>query len=401
MNRVAIAHLSIEKAIKYLIREAGGGRKKGHNLVNLLRELELFDMESASYLENVFAAAVEFYGFDSIEDGTNHPAELKDYLKAVGSLNRFNDIRYWELDDPLFERVELRQLQLSIHMELLYGLHEILIEPDRPKETVEDRVDRAVATAMSPNAILGFGQRPSTRRELSSYVQWIEDCGSYRSALSTAVRCDFTLGDNYASDISRAVYKSLLKSKDPAVRHFASTLDVLPRQSREIIPELEWLESPGQRKARVFTPAGHTLGYIEPGPHRLWYIIPMKSGAPEDAFAKAQSRTDAQCYLAQTLTRLAQVTVDGKSFTLRVVGEERHLFKPVPVQRRGLDEKMFTALFWDENHGIEKGQEIRIEAQRSDTDGPTFSDALSGHIQDVQGHQISVLGRSFTVVGSP
>ena len=315
MNRVSIAHLSIEKAIKFLIREAGGKIIEKHHLGNRFRDLKVHDAESAAFLEDAFEAAKNHYGLNDRAEGMTHFRSLDVYLETTGSDYVFDEIRYWELA-PSTSEIFLRQVHIFIHMELLYGLHEILMEPDRPKETVEDRVDRAVETAMSPNAILGFSQRPSTRRELSSYVQWIEDCGSYRSALSTAVRRDFILGDNYTSDISRAVYKSLLKSKDPAVRHFVSTLDVLPRQSREIIPELEWLESPGQRKAQVSTPAGETLGYIEPGPHRLWYITPIKSGTPEDNFAKAQSMTDARCYLAQILTRLAQVTVDGKTFAL-------------------------------------------------------------------------------------
>ena len=333
MNRVAIAHLSIEKAIKFLIREAGGERVDIHHLGNRFRELKEHDCESAAFLEDALESAVSFYGLNPREKGMSHLRSLESYLEATGSDGKFNNIRYWELR-PTLEEVLIRQVHISIHMELLYALHEILIEPDRPKDTVENRVDRAVETAMSPNAIIGYGQRPSKRGELSSYIRWIEDCGSYRAALSTAVRGDFTLGDNYASEISRAVYKSLLEAKDPAVRYFASTLDVLPRQTREIIPELEWLESRGQRKALVFTPAGDTLGYIELGPHRLWYIIPMKSGAPDDDFAKAQSLTDARSYLGQILTRLAQVTVESKSFPLRVVGEERHLFKPVPLQSK-------------------------------------------------------------------
>ncbi len=39
MNRVTIAHLSIERALKFLITGAGGPLTKDHHLANRLREL--------------------------------------------------------------------------------------------------------------------------------------------------------------------------------------------------------------------------------------------------------------------------------------------------------------------------------------------------------------------------
>ena len=402
MNRVSIAHLSIEKAIKYLIRRVGGDFEKEHNLEYHFRELKSYDQESANFLEKAFASAVRFYGLHSAAKGMNYLGELENYLKTTGSIKRFNDIRYWELDDPYFERVELHQVELSIHMELLLGLHEILIEPDRPRETVESRVERAVETAITA---ISYRQGTMNWETLSFISEWAKECGSFGKALCAAVRCDFALENQLAADFFRVAYKTLLEAKDPAVRFFASTLDVLPRQPRDVVPKVEWLDPKEQRKGRVITAAGDTLGFIERGPHRLWYITPIQSG-PVGYAAKAQKQLDAMCYLAQLLARTAQVTVDGKASTLRVVGEERHLFKPAPVQSSKLERehdetKMYTASFWDENQGMEKGQEIRIEAQRHDSGRLIFSDALSGHVQEVQGHQVSVLGRSFTVIGSP
>ena len=397
MNRVSIAHLSIEKAIKFLIREAGGEIVEKHHLGNRFRNLKMNDEKSAAFLEDAFEAAKNLYGLNDKADGMTHFRSLEVYLETTGSDDVFDQIRYWELD-PSIGEIFLRQVHISIHMELLYGLHEILIQPHRDKDTVEARVERAVETSIFENG------GPIYDRA-TPFSQWLNQFGTRREAMAHAVRCNFALEDNYTSEITSAAYKSLLEAKDLAVRYFASTLDVLPRQTREIIPELEWLESHGQRKARVSTPAGDILGFIESGPHRLWYITPIKSG-PVGFSAKAGSQTDAQCYLGQLLTRAAVVTVNGKTSTLRVVGEERHLFKSVSVQSSNNEEnhddtKLYTASFWDENHGIEKGDEIRIEAQRSDSEALPISDALSGQVQEVLGHQVSVLGRSSTMVGRP
>ena len=404
MNRVSIAHLSIEKAIKFLIREAGGKIIEKHHLGNRFRDLKVHDAESAAFLEDAFEAAKNHYGLNDRAEGMTHFRSLDVYLVTTGSDYVFDEIRYWELA-PSTSEIFLRQVHIFIHMELLYGLHEILIEPDRPKETVKDRVERAVETALFPSGVVSYAQIKGNKPSLNSPAEWLQQFDTCCEALADAVQRNFALESELAAEVTRAAYKSLLEAKDPAARHFASTLDVLPRQSRDIKPELEWLESHGQRWAQVTTPAGDTLGFAELGPHRLWYITPIRSGLL-GVSAKAQSLTDAKCYLGQLLTRSAKVTVDGKTSTLRVVGEEDHAFRPGQTQSDDLEQdldgpKLYTASFWDENHGIATGQEIRIEAQRNAPGDLIFSDALSGCVQEVRGHQVSVLGRSSTVIGRP
>ena len=404
MNRVSIAHLSIERAFKFLIQEAGGKIVEKHHLGNRFRDLRNHDPESANFLQEVFVAAVRHYGLNANAEGMTHLQSLESYLETTGSDDEFNDVRYWELK-PSLEEILLHQIFLAIHMELVHGLHEILIEPDRIKETVESRVKRAVETEMWPSTALTYGLETTYGHKLDAYIRWINECGTLSEALADAVRKDFVLENDFVAEIAKTAYKSLLAAKDPAVRYFASTLDVLPRQPRDLIPGVKWLGDKEQRNGEVSTPSGEILGFIQRGPDRLWYITPIKSG-PTGHLAKARTKTDALCYLGQLLTRPAQVTLDGERSGPRIVGEERHVFKLAPAKsgRPEPDDdetKMYTAAFWDENHGIEKGQEIRIESQRNDSDGLTFSDALSGEVQEVRGHQISVMGRCFTVVARP
>ena len=405
MNRVSIAHLSIEKAIKFLIQEAGGKIIAKHHLGNRFRELKEHDPDSAEFLGDVFVAARSHYGINHKSEGLKHFRSFETYLDTTGSDDAFNNnngIRYWELS-PTLENALLRKVHLSIHTELLYGLHEILIEPDRPKEIVGARVERAVELAMSLNGGLSYSPETENRKLAKCYFEWLNQFGKRREAIADAVRRCFAFDNAFSAEITRAAYKTLLNAKDPAIRHFASTLDVLPRQSWEATPDIQWLDGKTKQKGKVVTPSGEVLGFIQRGPHGLWYITPIKTG-PVGVSAKAETQQDAICYLTQLLTRPARVAVDGKQFTVRVVGEELHLFKAVPVQSSNHEEnrdetKLYTASFWDENHGIEKGQEIRIEAQKNASEGLTFSDALSGYVQEAQAHQVSVLGRSFTVVG--
>ena len=407
LNRAAIAHLSIEKAVKFLIREAKGDIAKDHHLGKRLRELKEHNSASAEFLEDVFVAARSHYGIDHESKGMKHFRRLETYLKTTGSDDAFindNGIRYWELY-PTLENALLRQVHLSIHMELLYGLHEILIEPDRHKETVEARVERAVETAMFPNGGMAYCLAMAGESTAKTHREWLSQFCTLREALADAVKRDFNLGNELAARTARSAYETISDAKDPAVSHFARTLDILPPQPRDVIPDVEWLDGNRRQRGRVSTPVGDTLGYIELGPHGLWYITPIKSG-PVGFSAKARSQTDARCYLGQLLTRIARVAVDGRTSTLRVVGEERHVFKPAAVQPRKLEEnhdeiKLYTATLWDENHAIEKGRAIRIEAQRIESGDLAISDALSGHVQEVQGHQVFVMGHSVTRIGLP
>ena len=65
MNRVSIAHLSIERALKFLITGAGGPLTKDHHLGDRLRELIRHEPASADFLDYAFEAAVRHYRFNS------------------------------------------------------------------------------------------------------------------------------------------------------------------------------------------------------------------------------------------------------------------------------------------------------------------------------------------------
>ena len=58
MNRTSIAHLSIERAFKFLITKAGGPLVETHDLGDRYQELLRHDPVSATFLEEAFQAAV-------------------------------------------------------------------------------------------------------------------------------------------------------------------------------------------------------------------------------------------------------------------------------------------------------------------------------------------------------
>ena len=76
--------------------------------------------------------------------------------------------------------------------------------------------------------------------------------------------------------------------------------------------------------------------------------------------AKATTQTDARCYLAKLLTKAAWVSVGDKDCSVRLVGEQHHLFRRNfnEINRRPEgpgDDKTWThkMTLWDIGHGID------------------------------------------------
>ena len=98
MNRAPMAHLSIERALKFLIRRSGLDFKEDHNLHTHLKTLRLCDTSTAEYLDLAFDAAVQFYGLNTNRGELKHLRSLHTYLSLTGTAAAFDKMRYWELD---------------------------------------------------------------------------------------------------------------------------------------------------------------------------------------------------------------------------------------------------------------------------------------------------------------
>ncbi len=81
----------------------------------------------------------------------------------------------------------LRHLYLSVHMELLHAMEQLL-RGRPPIDTVATRVERAVQQAMFAPADLAYA--PGTPREVSvrRYLEWRRDFGFWSEALADAAR---------------------------------------------------------------------------------------------------------------------------------------------------------------------------------------------------------------------
>lgn len=405
MNRVSLAHLSIERTLKFLIYERGTQAEKIHDLRDLLAELKRHDSDSADFLEEAFQSSVRHYQLKPGAKQMTHFRSLERYFEETGSNEDFQEIRYWELE-PSLDKLLLRKIFLSIHMELLYALHEILIEPDRPKETVEARVRWKVRRALWEDMGLGLRPGPIEWQPAERYRQWLDEFPSWNDALAAAVHRDFETGDELVNAATRKAYTSLLESRDPAVRYLASNLDVIPRQPKGIIPCVEWLGQEENTRGMVKTPGGTIIGWIVRGPDGMWHAILLRTG-PAEAPAKANSMTDALRHAANLMSRRAWVTTDGARRELRIVGEERHQYQQTGGDKGNAAtgessigrESIFRVAFWDANHGLEPTKSITVEVPRVSHDdipvGVQFTDVLEGTIEAVHGAEATVHGHKF------
>ena len=258
MNRVSIAHLSIERAVKFLITESGGSLEEIHDLNKLYAQLAQHDPDSAKFLESAFQSAVVHYRYNPNAANTNHLKNLEKYLEISGTNQAFQDVRYWELTQSLDE-ILLGKIYLTIHIELLHALREVLLEPKRPMDTVTDRVERSVSDTIGQTGDRWYQSGPSKEQSVTDYVQWLHSHHSFRDALADAVNREFKIGDAFAEESVRKMYNTLLEANDPAVRYFAFSLDVLPKQPRDAIPNVEWLGPEKERRGKVSTPGGTDL----------------------------------------------------------------------------------------------------------------------------------------------
>ena len=396
MNRMSIAHLSIERALKFMITKAGGPLIVKHDLRSQYKELLRHDPVSATFLGEAFEAAVRHYRYNPNAAKMTHLRTLDRYLEIVGSDQAFQGIRYWELTQSLNE-VLLGRIYLTLHIELLHGVSQVLLEADRPM-SVADRVERAVERAMWRTADLAYSPGTPKEHSVRSYIELRQGFGTWREALACAVQESFNIGDDFIANLTRNAYMTLLEAPDSAVRYFASTLDVLPRQPREVVPCVEWLGPERERHGCVRSPAGTDLGFIDRGPDGLWYVTPLRGGAVMVS-AKANSQTDARCYLATLLSRLAKVTVNGECGPLRIVGTKHDFFQGIYGEVYWLGEPVgderkstYKVTLWEKSHEIGVDDSIRIEVPNGGEDGVIAVDILEGRVTEVQGQEVYVLG---------
>ena len=403
MNRVSTAHLSIERALKFLITKAEGPLVKDHDLPSRLKELREHEPAAAQFLEEAFTDAVQHYRYKTNARHMKHLQSLETYLEATGSDKDFQDIRYWELTQST-DDVIVREIYLSIHLELLHAAEELLMPPGRTKQTVALRVEKAVQEALHPRNLANV---PGTDREQSIrlYLGWLNGFLSRKEAITKALREGEAPDDEFTLEMLNKAYQELANSTDPAVKYFAETIIVLPSQPRDAKPCVEWLGPEKYQTGNVSTPAGDHLGFIFRRTDGLWNIEPGRDGSIMVTNI-AKSQTDARCFLALLLTKPARVLVNGDERNLRIVGEEYDLFNRNYSQVPSWPEKTelgqwptHEVHFWSGEHGITKRDNLRLEVRSKRFEN--IIDVLEGTVTGVSGHKISIDGMDSTVSVEP
>lgn len=394
MNRVSIAHLSIERALKFLITRAGGPLKKDHHLGDRLRELTRHAPKAADYLIHAFRVAVQHYRFNPNVYNAGHLKSLESYLDIAGSHAAFQDLRYWELHQSPDEML-LRRLYLALHMELLHAALELL-RGRTPTETVSTRVERAVRQAMWSAPDLAYSPGSPQEDSVHFYMDWCRGFASWSDALAEAARQQFKIGDDLANGLVMKAYRELLESSDPAVSYFAGRLDVLPRQPRDVIPPVEWIDSPTRQRGFVNSPRGETLGEIERRWDGLWNITPYQSGMVA-VIAKAANQTDARCFLATMFSRVAEIALNGEVRRLRIVANEETFIEWNQAQvgyaddpPRREENRSRKVIFWDVEHDLKTNDAVTIRV-RSRSEGRLVH-ALKGVVAKVEAHVVYLSG---------
>ena len=203
----------------------------------------------------------------------------------------------------------------------------------------------------------------------------------------------------------KTAHQSLLRASDPAVKYFANFLSVLPKQQRDILAEVLWLESGDSPRAKVTSPSGVCLGYIFRNWDGRWYIAPMLSG-PLGPSVRAANKTDAVAYLSTLLSKPALATANGEEHHLRVIQLSYSAFpsRQDRTENDGntdMDSRTHEVTLWQLDHGIKPGDDVSIDVLENENhDSPQLRDVLRGRVLEVAGSSILVSGRSSTKLSS-
>ena len=401
-NRVPTAHLAMERGLKFLIKKHGGELVHDHDLHRHLRQLREFDPSAVAFLEKTFDDTIAFYGLNPNHQGLGYIRSLNAYLETVGTEKAFDRMRYWELnpeqEEPLF-----RKVWPTIHREILLAI--IILYGSNPSggETITARVERTVHAALFPTERLFYSPGSDHEATVKRYINWILNHPSRQDALTQACRRDFAIGDEFMNSMLSQAYQSLTQSPDPAIRFLISRIDVLPTQPRDVIPPIEWSDAQKEQPGKVLTPGGTILGYVLRAQDGIWHIFPLRVGTGSKS-VRAQSQTDARCYLAQLLSDACNVKVNGEKRTMRLVGEPPYRVTKNYSRMRDSADSVDPVLWthklncWDKNHGIGPNDQIRVELPNSGELNVVHT--IEGQVTLTNGAELLIEGRDILGVAT-
>ena len=273
---------------------------------------------------------------------------LSQYFQETGTDDAFQKMRYWELGQRL-EDVLIRRVDLRIHREILCALQQLLIRSGNyAQRTVTHRVEERIRQEMLAN--MSYGQCTQKERAVKSLTYSHAQGKSWRSILLDTVQFGFNLGEESLNRDMFTTFQDLLQSDDPAIRYFAETCTILPRQPRDLVPDVRWVIQ--DRSGEVLTPMGTVLGYIQRGPDGIW-IASSPTNSPS---VRTQTQTDARSYLGNLMSSLATILIDGEAKQFRLVGNGIDVITPGGDNRwtNGWDPTMLATYnleFWILNTG--------------------------------------------------
>ena len=219
------AHLSIEKAMKFLLHRKAVKTGRSHGLESLLNLMNEADKE---YLERAFREAVEFYLINPTDNGMGHTESLAKYLDKTGSEKFFTLMRYWHIENPTEDKMnKIIKLIPAIHSELLYAMLELLMPIHAPLRTVNDRVeDQIIRTTTESQDASRLPYDGTLDCAASECIRWVRRYGTRKEAMTDAIKQRFQVsGYPEINDLFENSYHTLKHLNDPAVRFFIAQAD--------------------------------------------------------------------------------------------------------------------------------------------------------------------------------
>ena len=399
IDPLSTSHLAIERGLKALIVDAGGPLKKTHNTIKLCRILAEYDRSEPDHLENSFHDAVRFFGYNVKRRGFGHFRSLEDYLSKTATKKSYDALRYWPIDDSNDAVSPIPYMSVPIHREILCALR--LAFAGRRRETVSDRAERLIASAMFDGRRLAHNADDAImKKAIHSYWNWLfKQNGTCMGALKQAVADEFNISTNeFIAKMLCDVFENLLQSTDPAVQYYTQTLKYLPAGSqerpRDAAPKVDWWNDEKTR-GMVVSPGGTFLGIVEKWPDGSWSIEPTDERS-FPVISNAVALKDAKYYLVNRLTKNATCLVNDDERELRICLANDFFVRSSVSGRVWTDSndcpdsEIYELEVWDVTHGLQRDDRIALGVVWDVEKG--WASVLEGTVIDVFDHKVTIAG---------
>ena len=321
--RASLLHTALELGMKSLNKDFDQNLKehRTHDLIKVYNQIT--NPETKTWLQEAFANAVAFYGFNPNQKQYAHLKNIKAYLEKTGKPDAFSQYRYWALEQKLeWLSRELIETTLILNREMarfiahnLKNYGKSLGGPFYLSTMIEIEIETRVLQNCA-----------GTQEQADQWpvlLNWAKQHPSWLEAMKDAYQQEFNLLNEYAGPVLRKAYSEMGKTDhkeiQPAMTYALSLIGMKTAECADaqfaVIDE-----SPNADSAFIKTPGDNPLGTIRKRHDGRWEVRPWPTNIKAEGKPEITARRkDAISLMVEKTTEVITLSLNGNPPTKRRV----------------------------------------------------------------------------------